>query len=420
MHLNDHSLRQIDAAYLRSWEPEVLCALSLRLLADLKEARDRLHQGPENSSRPPSRRAPWERTSGGQVSAEDPEDGERAPEPAEVAEIPLAATPPARKAGKQPGAPGMGRTQVFQVHEEHAHYPAVCAGCSQALDPAGAITDTGFQSVDLHWGDPVAPGLTLRVVDHRYYEASCACGHHTRARAGQGAVDPLLAGIELGEWRLVGPGLATLIVALAFRFRLSRARIQEFLAQWLGLKLSIGTLHQTIHEASAAIAPAEAELVQVLLDSALLHADETPWPAHGETLWLWVFQTLTVTLYDVAGHGKELLDNVLEGFHGWLMSDGWGAYHHYPRRLRCWAHLPRKARGLAESSDHTARTFGRRVLNILEVLLAAVYAAREGPLPVDLPGQHAAVLATWRTACEHHRGSDHGKTHALAVELLND
>ena len=66
----------------------------------------------------------------------------------------------------------------------------------------------------------------------------------------------MLAGIELSEWRLVGPGLAALIVALALRFRLSRARIQEFLAEWLGLELSIGTIHQTLHEASAAVAPA--------------------------------------------------------------------------------------------------------------------------------------------------------------------
>ncbi len=47
----------------------------------------------------------------------------------------------------------------------------------------------------------------------------------------------------------VGPGLAGLIVALSLRFRLSRARIQEFLGEWLGLDLSIGTLHQTLHEA---------------------------------------------------------------------------------------------------------------------------------------------------------------------------
>jgi hypothetical protein len=78
-------------------------------------------------------------------------------------------------------------------------------------------------------------------------------------------VDPLLAGIELSEWRLVGPGLAALIVALALRFRLSRARIQEFLRTWLGVDLSIGTLHQTIHESSAVVAPAEDELVQAVL-----------------------------------------------------------------------------------------------------------------------------------------------------------
>ena len=96
------------------------------------------------------------------------------------------------------------------------------------------------------------------------------------------------------------------------------------------------------------------------------------------------------------------------------------AYRDYPRRLRCWAHLIRKARGLAESCDREARVFGQRVLTTLEVLMAAVYAAREGPLPADLPTQHAPRVAALRAACEQRQGSDHAKTHALAVELLND
>jgi hypothetical protein len=134
----------------------------------------------------------------------------------------------------------------------------------------------------------------------------------------------------------VGPGLAALIVALALRFRLSRARIQEFLGEWLGLALSVGTIHQTIHEASAAVAPAEEELARAVLASDLLHADETSWPEAKQTLWLWVFVATTATLYYVAGRGKELVENVLDGFTGWLMSDGWGSYRHYGRRLRCW------------------------------------------------------------------------------------
>ena len=126
MHLSDHSLRQIDDAYLQSLEPEALRGLSLRLLADLKEARERLNQGPSNSSRPPSSRAPWER-------GEPLTPVEAAEEPLPVAAEPVAAAPAAgpptevppaaikraatsaRKPGKQPGAPGVGRTQVFEA-----------------------------------------------------------------------------------------------------------------------------------------------------------------------------------------------------------------------------------------------------------------------------------------------------------------
>jgi hypothetical protein len=424
MHLSEHSLRQLDRAYLDALDEAALRALSAKLLDDLQEAWDRLNQGPENSSRPPSSRAPWERKGGAREAAAeaDAADGDLEPKPAEAkpAEAKPAKTPVARKPGKQPGAPGIGRTQVFQAHEERPHYPAVCAGCGRPLERAGAGAYTGFQAVDLRWDDPARPGLTLWVVDHRYYETPCARGHRTRAEAGHGGVDPLLAGIELSEWRLVGPGLAALIVALALRFRLSRARIQEFLGEWLGLKLSIGTIHQTIHEASAAVAPAEEELVQAVLASELLHADETSWPESDQTLWLWVFRSLTVTLYYIAGRGKELVENVLDGFTGWLMSDGWGSYRHYPRRLRCWAHLIRKARGLTQSCHREAHAFGQLVLDTLEALMAAVYAAREGPPPVDLPTQHAPLLAALRAACERGQGSVHQKTHALAVELLND
>ena len=428
MHLSEHSLRQLDRAYLDALDEAALRGLSAKLLDALKEARDRLNQGPENSSRPPSSRVPWDRQGGGRETEADAEadadaaEGDREPAAAEAkpAEAKPTQTSPARRPGKQRGAPGIGRTQVFQAHAEQSHYPDTCAGCGRPLAPAGAVAYTGFQAVDLHWDEPARPGLMLWVVDHRYYEISCPCEHVTRAVAGQGIVDPLLGGIELGEWRLVGPGLAALIVALALRFRLARARIQEFLAEWLGLELSIGTIHQTIHEASAAVAPAEEELVRAVLASDLPHADETAWPEARQTLWLWVFVATTATLYYVAGRGKELVENVLDGFTGWLMSDGWGSYRHYLRRLRCWAHLIRKARGLAQSCDRVARAFGQRVLDTLEALMAAVYAARESPPPVDLPAQHGPLLAALRAACENHRGNAHPKTHALAVELLND
>ena len=44
------------------YPPEALREVSKRLCQDLKEARERLNQTPENSSRPPSTRAPWTET----------------------------------------------------------------------------------------------------------------------------------------------------------------------------------------------------------------------------------------------------------------------------------------------------------------------------------------------------------------------
>ena len=59
------------------------------------------------------------------------------------------------------------------------------------------------------------------------------------------------------------------------------------------------------------------------------------------------------------------------------------------------------------------------MLDLLKALMAAVYAAREGP-PTDLPTRYAEDLARLRTTCEGLKEHTHAKTRALAVELLND
>ena len=285
---------------------------------------------------------------------------------------------------------------------------------------APSVAYAGFQSVDLVWGDPAQPGLRLQVTDHRYHETPCACGHVTRARPGEGVVaDLTLAPVALSEWRLVGPGLATLIVALQVRFRLSRRRMREFLHDWLGLRLSVGTLDRTLREAAAAAAPLEAELIAAVVASDLLHVDETAWPQGAQWRWLWVFTSATVTLFVVASRGRELLDRLLPGFSGWLMSDGWQAYRHLPQRLRCWAHLTRKAQGLIDSFDREAQAFGHQVQTTFDTLIGAIHAAREGP-PDDLPHLHADLLAELHAACVRLLGHRHAKTRALAVELWND
>lgn len=155
---------------------------------------------------------------------------------------------------------------MLKAQATRAHRAEVCAACGEAL-PADApsVAYAGFQSVDLVWGDPEQPGLYLQVTDHRLYDTRCACAHQTRARPGEGQVeDPTLQPAALSEWRLVGPGLASLMVALHLRFRMSRRRMREFLHDWLALSVSVGTLDQTLREAAAAVTPLEAELIDAV------------------------------------------------------------------------------------------------------------------------------------------------------------
>ena len=113
---------------------------------------------------------------------------------------------------------------------------------------------------------------------------------------------------------------------------------------------------------------------------------------------------------------------VIAPYAGWLMSDGYMVYRDYPKRLRCWAHLIRKARGIAESLDAKAQTFGKEALRLLTVMQDAVYAAREGPPGLSLTSSLTAELEQLKTACQYARDNlQHHKTgRALAVEFLND
>ncbi|NOQ81599.1 MAG: transposase [Methylophaga sp.] len=62
----------------------------------------------------------------------------------------------------------------------------------------------------------------------------------------------------------------------------------------------------------------------------------------------------------MATRSAELLNNLLgDNFNGWLMSDGYTVYRKYLSRLRCWAHLLRKAKGLNESLNKDAQFFGQ-------------------------------------------------------------
>lgn len=435
MLLKNHSLGQIDERYIRSLSHEDLIKLSTKLLEDLKEARERLNQGPSNSSRPPSSQAPWE--TGEELEEEDEPSSDEAfggEEDAGIGEEEAEAasgkagpntqegTAKRRKAGKQEGTPGYGRTQQVAVTHTVDHRAESCEVCERAANEHTEQKPwTAYYTLDIEVGEGEVLGLRVTNTKHIFYEMSCDCGHTTRQCPHRGKADGLWEGVGLSEWRLVGPMLCALIIALTYRARMSRARVQEFLQDWLGLALSIGTLQRCIEESARAAAPVEELLITEVLNSELLHADETPHKEHGQPRWLWVFVSATTVLFYVGYRTKEILENLLgQTYCGWLMSDGYVVYRAMAKRLRCWAHLLRKAKGLEESLNREGRQFGRETTALLKTLMEAIYRAREGPEGGDLTPVFQEQLDQFRAACERARKCSHEKTHALAVEFLND
>jgi transposase len=433
--LTDFDLRQIDDDSLRKLSPWPLLRMATRLLATLKIARDRLNQTPENSSKPPSSRPAWEivpdhaasvpAVNDDAPSSELDTEKEKKASPAPQDGIGGAAGKKQKnkKAGKQLGAKGVGRTQKLTPTEIKLHYPCNCAACSAALPTEDVKAYTGWYEVDIAELAAGEVGVNLAVIEHRLHESVCACGHITRAAHYKAEPDPMWKDVDLGQWRLIGPRLAGFIVFLVLRMRLSRARIREFLIELLGLHLSVGAIDEAFREAGRCAAPLEDEMVNNINDAKLLGGDETPWKEAGLPLWLWVFVSQYTRLFFIGYRSMEILNNTLtDKFQGNFMSDGYLTYRHLKKRLRCWANLIRKLQGLVDSTDTRVAAAGKEMLNILCLLMEAIYLARLDKTQKNgsLAGRYAIEIARLRTLCEEHQNDTYEKLGAVAREFLND
>lgn len=441
MHLNPNDLRQLDAErirQLRERDPDALAQLSERLLDDLKELHERLNQTSRNSSRPPSSRPPWESNGGGANDlaiapdtgatdeAEEPQDPDEETAPKENPRS--SRKPPKntqRRPGKQKGTPGTARTQAIPVTDAAHHHPGACACCGHALPQNTARAYTAFGVLNVELGGEGNIGLGVTYTWHTYYETPCSCGHITRAEPYRAPPDEEdWKGVALTEWRLIGPSLAGLLVWLRMRMRLSARLTQEFLYELLGVELSVGAIHQSLLESARAADPVQERILKELIEheSQLLHGDETSHPQAGEPLWLWTLVGLYAVIFAIGPRSKIMFERFLGSLYtGWLMSDGYRVYRDYPKRLRCWAHLLRKAQGLADSLSTWPVYYGREVLRLLKALQAVVYAAREtAAVPASVRSRCQGELDALYSLCERMKGSSHKKTRELAVEFLND
>ena len=466
MKLTGEDLKQITDSSLDRLAAEQLLSFTKRLLTYSKELMDRLNQNPNNSSRPPSSAAPWESQSNSNqlenvddsenpvVDDDQPNDNKDdiadkeeeivskknshsevnnttlSDEKSLCASIDSQSTLPPpenkRSAGKQIGAPGFGRAQEFPITSVMYHYISCCALCSAEQTLNSQTAWTAFCSLDIAELISGQAGIIVTNTKHVFYETNCACGHHNKTKPHVVSPDVNWSNTNISEWRLIGPRLAAMIVLLSKRYRNSRRLIREFLLEFLGIELSVGAIDQTIREAGRCVAPLEAQLIEALEKSALVYVDETSWKQSGKLFWLWVFKAATVAFFAVGKRNRTILLNFLlnGAFNGVLMSDGWFVYRDYANRLRCWAHLIRKARGLAESHNCEISDVGKKMLALFIKFQNAIYDMRDKILQninsVSLTIQLANEIEELKALCVAYQECKHDKLKAFSRELLHD
>jgi transposase len=277
------------------------------------ELEARLNQNSQNSSKPPS---------SGPPSAPPPPTKTPRGKP--------------KKQGAQPGHPEQQRELLpeAEVDKVVAVHPTCCPNCHDML-PA----TLGSACLPLRQQVWELPEVWPTITEFQYLTVCCrGCGELVTA--------PRPDDVPPGAF---GPRVVALIALLHGRYRISDRELVVLLQMVWHLPISLGSVVNLQQVASAALAPAHAEVQEAVTSSEQANVDETSWHEGQKKPWLWVAVTSLAVLFRVQyGRGRAQLALLLGTvFAGLVTSDRLSAYNsiEVARRQLCLAHLVRNFRG---------------------------------------------------------------------------
>jgi transposase len=132
---------------------------------------------------------------------------------------------------------------------------------------------------------------------------------------------------------------------------LTHRKIKDALKRTYGLVISPATILDLTRRAADAAQPEYDAILSRIRNASVLYVDETSIRVQGKNHWIWVFTTPTDAFFVVRNSRgmKVLLEVLTREFKGTIVCDGWKSYSGFTDRLqRCWAHLLRESKDLAE------------------------------------------------------------------------
>lgn len=156
----------------------------------------------------------------------------------------------------------------------------------------------------------------------------------------------------VGQGR-VGVRLAAMIGYLRQSLRLPLRHIQAYLVMVHQVQLSLGELNGLLQRMCQHVQGAISALKETAQGQAVLHGDETGWREDGQNGYVWCLasggaEPVRYYEYD-ASRAQAVVQRLLEGFGGHLVSDFLGSYNIYSGpHQRCWVHLLRDLKKVQE------------------------------------------------------------------------
>jgi transposase len=286
-----------------------------------------------------------------------------------------------KKPGGQEGHSGKSLQWSLAPDEIILEQVERCEVCDQDLH---AIAVSHVERRQVH--DVPPPHVIVK--EYRAEQKHCpACQHLTVAPFPTTVTAPIQ----------YGPLIGATAVYLVQQQLLPLARASEVMGDLLDIQMSEGTISTLIQRCATRLADVEEHIKEALIQTGVLHQDETGLYVLGKRYWMHTTSTPHLTHYHVdRSRGQAALEaiGILPSFKGVSIHDGWAAYFLYDcEHACCNVHLLRELVFLSEEQGYVwAHALKELLLEMKEATREARSQARYGLHPLEVADWEAQFL----------------------------
>lgn len=243
-----------------------------------------------------------------------------------------------KKLGAPLGHKGATR-EIPEPTDTIKHFLTECPKCKDLLDKPFEVQERIFEEIP----EPQPVKITKHVIG--FYNCK-NCGVVT-------------AETNLPKEGNFGKNTLAHVTLMKYDDRLPARKVTASLQRQHNIQLTHPTILNIIQRVVKAVQSVFEQIKAMIRTFFNVYIDETSIKVQGKNFWIWVFTTLTTTLFVIrkSRHCKVVEEVLGENFEGVINCDGWETYKTYHdkndnvRIQRCWAHALREVKAVAEKHD---------------------------------------------------------------------